>query len=240
MTSVGKFRSEGTVEIKLALPDKFLWVLRQQVTSATNANQALNVAEYVGFNGDQPIRETVAPYGGAAGFETPVPKTPEEKAAARAALAASGKRLFVQIALPLFATAPAAYPLQFTSGGQADLAFEKEADVIVAKGPDGRQWKLYLDTTSHLPTAVMWQARPLLLSYRAGSVPIGGPQESQPLVWWQAVFSNYAVTNGLNWPRQITSSYPAGAGAKAYSEQLKITKVSINPKFGAETFKPSK
>ena len=88
------------------------------------------------------------------------------------------KQEFARLTLGMFAASLPAFPLEFTSAGQAE-APDGKADVIDVKGADGFAAKLFADSRTHLPLMLTWMARePLVLSMggpgRAGSAGGGG------------------------------------------------------------------
>ena len=69
----------------------------------------------------------------------------------------SVKQDFVRLALGMFAGSFSTYPLTFTYVGQAE-APQGKADVVDAKGPGNFTVRLFVNSQTHLPIMVSWQA----------------------------------------------------------------------------------
>jgi hypothetical protein len=69
------------------------------------------------------------------------------------------KQDFARLTLGLFATSFSAYPLTFSSAGQAE-APQGKADVIDVKGPGTFAVRLFISDDTHLPIMVSWQTNP--------------------------------------------------------------------------------
>jgi hypothetical protein len=87
------------------------------------------------------------------------------------------KQDFVKLTLGMFATSFSSYPLTFTRAGQAE-APQGKADVIDIKGPEGSNFtaRLFINTQSHQPIMVSWQAAPTNVIVTAPGQPAPKPE----------------------------------------------------------------
>lgn len=119
-----------------------------------------------GFNGDRLI-------------QGPSPaRDAQADPATRAALLTSTKQDFARWSVGLFAASFTAHPLTFSYAGRAQ-APEGAADAISITGPDNFAARLFIDTTSHLPVMLTWQA-----------------QKAEQRLY----YSDYRDVGGLRWP----------------------------------------
>jgi hypothetical protein len=144
-------------EIAVELPDKY--VRKDEIPAQESGPTS------TGFNGDELIQLPVpaaptpplgmAPgMGRAAGPATP--PSPEQLEAARKTRVASVKQDFVRLTLGMFAGSFSSYPLTFTYVGQAE-APQGKADVVEGKAPNFTV-RLFVNSQTHLPIMVSWQA----------------------------------------------------------------------------------
>jgi hypothetical protein len=77
--------------------------------------------------------------------------------AMRNARVASVKQDFVRLTLGMFASSFSSYPLTFTYAGQAE-APQGSADVLDVKGPANFSARLFVNSQTHLPIMISWQA----------------------------------------------------------------------------------
>ncbi len=152
--------SENGFEIFLELPDKFM---KRDVVLAMGPTSIYRMS---GFNGDGLINEVDAPpalsTGGgmirmmAPGSAPPgAPVTPDEVAAANRRMLLTNKQEFARLALGMFASSFAAYPVDFADGGLAESA-DGKAHVVNVTGEGGFTARLFIDTTTHLPLMLSW------------------------------------------------------------------------------------
>lgn len=239
----------ATVEISCVLPDKFVRVMRRPMGNGPLAG--MEITDYDGFNGTDPIRATVAPN---LPFPTmipggPAPTTPDEIAAAREKQLNNLRRLFVEGVVPLFVSAPDLYGIAMTAGGTVPLD-RGQADAVDMTRSDGTIWRLLLDETTHLPVKMLWQAKPVVVFSSSSRVavprgqmppppsitlPSGDPTAGMATVEWQMVIGDYKVADGLHWPHRFTTSFDG----KPW-EDLTLDKFKINPKIDPKTFDPRK
>jgi hypothetical protein len=140
-------------EISVELPDKYL---RKDEIPAQESGPTAS-----GFNGDgllqdppPPASPSAAPGRAGAPGQAPGPNPAD---AARKARVTSLKQDFARLALGMFGTSFATYPLTFTYVGEAE-APQGKADVLDAKGPDNFAIRYFISKDTHLPIMVSWQA----------------------------------------------------------------------------------
>jgi hypothetical protein len=252
-TDVGPAVFDSDLEIDCVLPDKFVRITRR--TMSRGPMGTFDMTERRGFNGSDPIQETIAPD---APFPVvipagPAPATPDEIAAARARQANNHKHTFTELSLSLFAASFAAYPLELTAAGPMTTS-DGTADAIDVKGPDGMAWTMLLDAASHLPARIVWMAKPIVTASRsstmmvgprgqmigssgggATSLPAGDPTVGLASVEWQLTLSDYRTEGGLNWPHRMTTTIDG----RTY-EKTRLSRFKINPAIKPSTFAPSK
>jgi hypothetical protein len=154
-------------EIAVELPDKY--VRKDEIPAQESGPTS------TGFSGDEliqlPVPATPTPppgMGRAAGPATP--PTPAQLDAARKARVATVKQDFVRLTLGMFAGSFSSDPLTFTYVGQAE-APQGKADVVEAKGAPNFTVRLFVNSQTHLPIMVSWQAP---------GRPAGPPRGSAP------------------------------------------------------------
>jgi hypothetical protein len=240
----------SSIDIKCVLPDRFLRVSQQTMDAP---GSSFTTTRYEGFNRDEPLFDVISPN---APFPVmmrsgPEPRTPDEIAAAKQRQAVSGKKLFVQLSLPLFGASFAGHPLTFTAGGQVQLR-EGTADVVIANAADAFEWRLFLDATTHLPVRLSWIAKPIVMmststmvavNSRTGAVASGGPPPPLPPgdptvglpdVRWDMTIGDYRVADGVNWPHRLTTSF--NGDKRERFEDLRLGRFRLNPSIDAKVF----
>ena len=95
--------------------------------------------------------------------------------AMRNARVATVKQDFVRLTLGMFASSFDSYPLTFTYAGQAE-APQGTADVLDVKGPANFSARLFVNSQTHLPIMVSWQAA----AGRGRGPGPGGPPGTAP------------------------------------------------------------
>ena len=171
--------SESDFEMFMELPDKFM---KRDVVMAMGSTSVYRLS---GFNGDGIINEVDAPpslsTGGAvirmmpAGGAMPgQQQTPEQAAEARKRQLTTARQDFARLALGMFATSSAAYPVELTYGGEAESA-DGKAYVINVKGEGNFAAKLFVDTKTNLPLMLSWMDKePLTVAMGPGGGRPGG------------------------------------------------------------------
>jgi hypothetical protein len=161
-------------EMAFGLPDRF--VKKEELANLNG----MSISRASGFNGDGVIDNVDSPpqMGGgmmlfrAAGSTTRAGETPtpDELEQQRAASLRSSRQEFARLALGMFATSFAAYPIDFAYAGEAESP-DGKADVLEVTAADGFTAKMFVDQRTHLPLMLSWMDKePLVMT--AG----GGPQ----------------------------------------------------------------
>jgi len=140
-------------EIAVELPDKY--VRKDEIPAQESGPTS------TGFNGNELIQlpvptAPVLPAGDGRAGGPPAP-SPAQLEAMRTARVAAVKQDFVRLTLGMFAGSFDSYPLTFTYVGQAE-APQGKADVIEAKAPPNFTMRLFVNSETHLPIMVSWQA----------------------------------------------------------------------------------
>ena len=155
-------------EIAVELPDKY--VRKDEIPAQESGPTS------TGFNGDEliqlPIPTAPVPPPGAAG-RAAGPATPPPQAqldAMKANRVNAVKQDFVRLTLGMFAGSFSSYPLTFSYVGQAE-APQGKADVVEGKAGPNFTVRLFVNSQTHLPVMVSWQAP----AGRAGGPGRGGP-----------------------------------------------------------------
>ncbi len=128
---------------------------------------AINVIDQPPPMGDRVVMFRMGPGGGAPGELV----TSEQQEATKKALALASKQDFARVTLGILLASPAAYPLRFAYGGQAESP-DGKADIVDVTGDGGFAARLFIDAATHLPLMVTWMAKePLVMN----QVIRGGP-----------------------------------------------------------------
>ncbi len=134
-------------EIQSELPDKYA---RRDEFPAQDAGPSTS-----GFNGDAlvliPRPAPPPPRPGA-----PPPSPAQQEAALRGRLT-TAKQDFARLMLGMFASSFSSFPLTFTYLAQAE-APQGKADVIEVKGPGNFSGRFFINSQTHLPILLTWQA----------------------------------------------------------------------------------
>jgi hypothetical protein len=153
-------------EIAVELPDKY--VRKDEIPAQESGPTS------TGFNGNELIQLPVptappSPPAGEGRAGAPPAPNPAQQEAMRAARVAAVKQDFVRLTLGMFAGSFSSYPLTFSYVGQAE-APQGKADVVEAKAPPNFTLRLFVNSETHLPIMVSWQA-----PGRGGGPGRGGP-----------------------------------------------------------------
>jgi hypothetical protein len=234
-------------EIQAELPDKYV---RRDEFPAQDAGP-----QTIGFNGDRAIQ--IPPPAPARGGGSPQP-TPQQLEAGARARALAAKQDFARLMLGLFAASIPSYPLTFSFVGQAE-APQGRADVIDVKGPDAFAARLFIDSKTHLPLMLSWQARSAPAPGRgrgpagpppavppAGAAPAGAgspaaapgapaaaPPQSLPSVENRLYFAEYRSFDGLQLPTRVRR-----AAAGETTEEITFDRFRINARVDSKRFDP--
>lgn len=158
-------------EIAVELPDKY--VRKDEIPAQESGPTS------TGFNGDEliqlPVPTGPTPPAGAGRAGGPAtPPSPAQLDAARKGRVATVKEDFVRLTLGMFAASFSSYPLTFKYVGQAE-APQGKADVIEAKAAPNFTVRVFVNSQTHLPIMVSWQA-----PARPAGPPRGGGPPSLP------------------------------------------------------------
>src|SRR5262245_49162531 len=224
-------------ELSVEFPDKYLRKdeIPAQETGATGS----------GFTGDELLFDPPPP--------APMP------ASVRKARLATLKQDFARLALGMFAGSFSAYPLTFTYVGEA-VAPQGKADVIDGKGPDNFTLRLFVNSDTHLPIMVSWQAPagrggvpPGAAGMRPPAAPSGTPPSGTPPsgatptgapaagataprpVQFYLYFADYRDVDGLQLPFRIRRATGADTTAETTIDRSKL-----NPKIDPKKFEVRK
>jgi hypothetical protein len=135
-------------EILCELPDKY--VRKDEIPAQESGPTS------IGFNAGELIQQPAPPPPPAGREGTPGP-TPAQQDAVRKARVDGIKQDFVRFTLGMFAASFSTYPVTFTYAGQAE-APQGKADVIDVKGASNFAVRLFVNSQTHLPIMVSWQA----------------------------------------------------------------------------------
>ena len=213
-------------EIQVELPDKYS---RRDEFPAQDAGP-----QTTGFNGDRVIQiPPAAAPPPRAGAPPPPPGALEAQLRARVAAA---KQDFARLMLGLFAGSSDAFPVTFAYAGQAE-APQGKADVLDVKGPANFSARLFIDSQTHLPLMLSWQAavapprRGGPPPAGAGASPAAGPATSPPTVEQRMFFADYRKVDGLQLPFRIRRA----AGADT-TEETTFDRFRINARVDPRRF----
>jgi len=241
--SMTKSRGKSlSLEVVAVLPDRFMTVERDLDRTGP---LEIDVTYYNGFKGAELIRWTEAniPFP-----PEPGPQTPAAIAQRRAENLLRQKQIFARLCLVLFGKSIAGYPLQFTAVASSTIE-GRAVDIIDANAADGFVVKLYVDSATHLPTRLTWEApAPVLVTtsmssqvmVRGGQVASQTPAQSASVpalpppgavVTWQLVASDFKIQNGLNWPRRLRVM-----ADREVHEDMRLGSFRINPKLDPRKF----
>lgn len=203
-------------EIFVELPDKYL---RKDEIPAQESGPTAS-----GFAGDELLVDPLPP--------APMPDP------ARKARVTQLKQDFARLALGMFAGSYPAYPLTFTYVGQAE-APQGKADVVDAKGPDNVTLRFFINSETHLPIMVSWQA-PAPPARGGGpggpgrgGAPAGGPPAPRPEL--RLYFADYRDVDGIQLPFRIRR-----ATGTETTEETTFDRYRLNPKIDPKRFEVRK
>lgn len=156
-------------EIQTELPGKYS---RKDEFPAQDAGPSTS-----GFNGDALILiPRPAPPPPRPGAPAPTPQ--QQETALRGRLN-QAKQDFARLMLGMFATSFESFPVTFSYAAQAE-APQGKADVIDVKGPGNFAARLFLNSQTHLPIMLTWQAPQGPPGGRSGPGPGRSPQGGPP------------------------------------------------------------
>jgi len=205
-------------EISFELPDKYL--RRDEIPARESGPTS------TGFSGDALILVPQPP--------NPLPDP------ARLARLATAKQDATRLVLGMFAASFSSYPLTFTYIGQAE-APQGKADVLDVKGPANFAARLFVNSETHLPIMMSWQAQPA-----GGARGPAGPGGAPPAVTAEArgaapgaapaqenrlYYADYRDTDGMKWPYRLRRAVGTDT-----VEETTLDRFRINAKIDAKKF----
>lgn len=251
LTAAGATRSPQSAStivsettLAMALPDKY--VVRRMLTPVIGVTY-----RSTGFNGDGVINETEVPPDPSRrvlirtpGMVWPSgPLTPGQKAAQMI----EAKHDFARTALGLFGASFAAFPVQFSYAGQADLA-EGKAHVIQVTGADRFDARLYVDSKTNLPLMLTWEdLTPFVATSSTREGSLDDPavlrqveattaqwdrnEAARKVVEYRIYYSNFKIVDGLNLPHTLTRSVDGKVKDTTTFEVIQINKAIEDSRF---------
>jgi hypothetical protein len=249
--------AEHAFEMAFEAPNRFV---RRSVVMAMGPT---SIYRHSGFDGTTPIDWIDTPPALAGGGNVVVqlnwqgPEgdaasvTPEQTAERQRRMLEMNRQDFARLTLGLFAAAPEAYPLQFRHAGVAESP-EGRADIIAATGPNGFALTLFVDTATHLPLMVSWQApKPIEIVSESGPgegervvrrfdgapgagapAPGAGVDANRTLVEHRLVFADYKTFDGgVKLPTRLRRVIDGRT-----AEETTFDRVRVNQRLDARTF----
>jgi hypothetical protein len=161
-------------------------------------------------------------------------------AAMKTARVTSAKQDLARLTLGLFAGSFSSYPLTFTYVGQAE-APQGKADVVEAKGAGNFTVRFFVNTQTHLPVMVSWNA-----PGRPQGMPPGGPIMAPPQAGaaqgttqtmmappkpteFRIYYADYRDADGLMWPYRLRRATNADTTEETTFDRFR-TNVKIDPR----------
>ncbi|MCU1381645.1 MAG: hypothetical protein JWL71_342 [Acidobacteria bacterium] len=224
----------GELTIDLQLPDKLLR------TESINPMGDTTVITEQGVNGERLLRHQRT-LNGPPGMVIRMGAAPTGDAEAQAVRNARAD--LARTALAFLLTAPAAVPLEFTSGGEAE-SDEGKADVIDAKGASNFAARILLDQKTHRPMLIMYRgvAPRVMIQTQQGPAPEGGRGRGEPprdlpapppaqAVDITLYLDDYKAVEGVMLPHHMARSVDGKP-----TEEMTFKTIRINPAFTPDTF----
>jgi hypothetical protein len=171
-------------------------------------------------------------------IRTPPPPTGEAEAQA----IRNARAELARTALAFLLAAPAALPLEFAAGGEAE-SDEGKADVVDVKGAGNFAARIFLDQKTHRPLMLTYRgvAPRVMIQTQQGAPPEGGrgrgdaphdPALPAPQVVDITLFlDDYKPVDGVMVPHRMARSIDGKP-----SEETTFKTIKINPAFKADTF----
>ncbi len=268
---MGTTTVENEFELAVELPGKYM--MRTVLANLGN----MSIYRNTGFNGDGLINLTDTPpnlAGGGAGqmitrllsgnmSMSGQELTPAEKAEQDRKLVLTQKKEFARLTIGMFGQSFSAFPLEFSSVGEAEAA-DGKADVVDVKGPGDFTGRLFVDQKTRLPLMLTWmELEPVQLqSLARGGMPAGAqmggggrqmtPEDIQNIqrqleermrdaeaarrmVEYRIFYGDFKTVGGIKIPHSIQRSIDGKP-----SEELTLDQVKINPKIDARKFEITK
>ena len=235
LTATGTFQREmgdrqlsGEITFDLQLPDKMLR------TESMRPMGDATIEMLQGVNGDQVLRHSRT-IGGGPGMMVRI--APPGGADGDAQALRNQRADMTRFALAFLLTTPAAMPLEFSYGGEAE-ADEGKADVIDAKGPGSFEARLFFDKKSHRPLMLTYRglAPRMIVQTRRGDGPplaASAPDQLPPpqIVDIELFLDDYRVVDGILLPHHFSRSIDGQP-----AEAMTLKTIRINPVFKPDAF----
>ena len=225
----------GEVTIELQLPGK---ILR---TESMSPMGDVTVITEQGLSGETLLRHSRtlnAPPGAVIRMGGPAPTGDAEVQAIRNARAD-----LARLVVAFLAASPAALPLEFSYGGEAE-SDDGKADVIEAKGADSFALRIFLDQKSHQPLMLVYRGvapRVTIATQTAGPGDAGrgrgdmahdAPAAPAPQVVDITLYlDDYKSVDGVLLPHRMARSVDGKP-----SEETTFKTIKVNPPFKPDTF----
>ena len=207
-------------EIACELPDRY--VRKDEVPARESEPTS------VGFNGTALIQLPPPPTPPARAGGPPVPPAAQPDRM-RASRLVNVRQDFARLMLGMFASSFSSYPLTFSYAGAAE-APQGRADVLDAKGPDDFSVRFFVNTETHLPVMVSWQAAGRGGPPPRGGAPAGAVATPKP-VENRVYFADYRDVGGLRFPFRLRRAVGADT-----VEETTFDRYRINPKIDPRKF----
>jgi hypothetical protein len=225
---IGPIRLVGEIELRLALPDRYVRVDKLSV-----GQMSAEVA--TGFNGDRLIQRARGADG--RGFGPAAPPSASLAEAGERATLAGVRQDTALILLGFFCASLDLHPFQFTYGGVAESP-DGRADILDLAGANGSTARLFIDAQTHLPLLVSWMAPDLLAAARTfGAAGQAIPSDPSALlarlqsVEHRLYFGDYRAVGPVRWPFRLRRSI-----AGQPSEEVAFDNLVVNPATDARAF----
>jgi len=231
---VGDRQVNGDVTIDLQLPDRMLR------TESMRPMGDATIEILQGINGDQVLRNSRT-IGGGPGMMVRIAPPPGGTDGDAQALR-NQRADMARFTLALLLAAPAAMPLEFAYGGEAE-SDEGKADVVDAKGPGSFAARLFLDQKTHRPVMLTYRGaapRMMMRTLRGDApppgagVPPGIPAGELPppqIVDIQLFLDDYRSVDGVQLPHHLSRSIDGKP-----NEDITFKTIRVNPSFKADAF----
>ena len=224
----------GEVTIDLQLPDKMLR------TESMSPMGDMTIITEQGLNGDTLLRHQRT-LNGPPGMVVRMGAAPTGDAEAQAIRNARAD--LARTALTFLLLSPAALPLEFSAGGEAQ-SDEGKADVVEVKGAGNFTARLLLDQNSHRPLMLMYRgvAPRVMIQTQQGPPPDGGRGRGEPphdaaaapapqVVDITLYLDDYRSVDGVLLPHHLARSVDGKP-----AEDTTFKTIKINPAFKPDTF----
>lgn len=231
--STGALRVGSAIELLVAFPDRYLR-LDRLTTGRTTSEVA------IGFRGEALIQRATGPGGLRI---DPTAGLSETARMVNATAAVPGVRQdLARLLLGFFCASPL-IPLQFTYAGLAE-APEGTADVIDARGADGFEARLFVDTVTRLPRMVSWTGVDVVrliqrLSSRTpgeSTAPVEALMKRGELrAEHRLYFDDYRRVEGVRWPFRVRRA----VGGEIV-EEIVFDGFRLNPALESGLFDPDR